>query len=89
MVSPPEAGAFWTILWQPAFSSGGRQSPVSPPPFPLAAVALALLPPGRSELDVVPLITLGTQALTLTGDYGLVTESGLQAPGRLSSGQAS
>nr|XP_019808883.1 PREDICTED: disintegrin and metalloproteinase domain-containing protein 2-like [Bos indicus] len=68
---------------------GGRQSPVSPPPFPLAAVALALLPPGRSELDVVPLITLGTQALTLTGDYGLVTESGLQAPGRLSSGQAS
>ena len=67
----------------------GRQSPVSPPPSPLAAVALAPRSPGRSVLDVVPLITLGKQALTLTGDYCLVTESGLQARGRLSSGQAS
>lgn len=38
----------------------GRQSPVSPPPFPLAAQSpWRSSQPGALKLDVVPLMTLG------------------------------
>ena len=62
MVSPPEAGAFWTILWQPAFSSGGTAKPSEPTSFPL----------GRSRPGTTPtrVLRAGCCAIDYTGDTG-------------------